>query len=227
MSMNPQPPVAYQSSPPRRANLLPSAALSVAAAAATVAGSFLPLFSGELRRGERTLVEMTITAWGFDTGEAEPTGAVATNGIPLVAGAALLVVAALLAAFSARRACPAVTLAGAAFLVGTVWTVAMQVVSLSSSFRPTGTAENDPSFSANSSIGIGFWLLACAAVLAVAAAVAAGLSVRRTRPPTVPGQGQAWYPQQGQPPQQQQPYPPTFPPGQYGGGPAQPLPPPG
>ncbi|MEU3269602.1 hypothetical protein ABZ639_02085 [Saccharomonospora sp. NPDC006951] len=170
------------------------AALCVLATALTVAGSFVPLFSGELSlRGTRQL-SIGITAWGFDTDAPAQEGGVAVNGVPLVFAALLLLVAAALVVFTARggarRGAGAVSVAGAAaFLAGTVWTVGMQAASWVDTFRPTGDAAGDSDVGVDAGLSAGMWLLIAAAVLALAGAALALLPSGKRVEPVTPRYG--------------------------------------
>ncbi|PWV80323.1 hypothetical protein SAMN05421630_109199 [Prauserella marina] len=156
---------------------LPVAVLCVLAAALTVAGSFIPLFSGELSLLGTRQLSIGITAWGFDTDAPTREGGVAVNGVPLVFAAVLLLVAAALVLFTARasgaarRGLGAASVTGAAaFLAGTVWTVGMQAASWVDTFRPTGDAAGDSDVGVDAGLSAGMWLLIAAAVLALAGA---------------------------------------------------------
>ena len=172
-------------------NRLTAAVLSFVAAVVAVAGSFVPLFSGILSFSGES-VEMSFTAWGVSlTGSeaflADP-GITGTPryGYPLVFAGIALLCAAAVAAFAAmpaatpgtHRLAGVATAVGAAFLLGTVWTIALQAVSWVDSFGPLGDSELAVDSSA--SYEAGHWLLLSAALLAVLAAVLGLLPTRRT-----------------------------------------------
>ncbi|MFC4003167.1 hypothetical protein ACFS2C_15320 [Prauserella oleivorans] len=169
-----------------------AAVLCLAAAALTVVGSFLPIFTGALTALGSTQFEMSITSWGFETDAPTQEGGVANNGVPLMIAAALLCVAAAVLLAGALRGRPdtsrvatPMTCLAAAFVAGVTVTVLMQALSWQETFRPTGTAEGNSDFSVDTSLGLGVWLFAGATVLALAAAGVA-LRPRGRREPTEP-----------------------------------------
>jgi hypothetical protein len=178
-----------------------ASALSFAAAALTFIGSFLPLYSTSLDIsglgvGASDPIVITATAWGVDvTGGPGPgfpnTSAVPVNGYPMVVACFMLIAAAVVSWFAAspgssaatRRAAVTSVGIGAAFLFGTAWTVALQVMA-----AIDGVAELT-----ESGIGVdltaayeaGHWLLLTAALLGAAATVLVLIPVRdRTWSPT-------------------------------------------
>ncbi|GAB3005456.1 hypothetical protein LWP59_03195 [Amycolatopsis acidiphila] len=170
---------------------------AVVAAVLAIVGSFLSLVSGELTYLGRPVMTLAVTGWDLDAhapaGEPTPVatpGGTAQNGIPLTIAGCLLVVAAIVGILAAPRFAPAwarsaAVLAGsvaAAFLTGTVVTVAAQVVNLSETIRPTGTAAGNAGYGAAAGPAAGFWLELVAALLAIAAAVLFALPPRRPAP---------------------------------------------
>lgn len=156
------------------------ALLCFGAAVLTLAGSFLALFTSELRFGQVATerLTITITAWDLQAeavGQPNPdVGSVPANGLPLAFAAAVLLAAAVLAILTAAapsrggigRASAVTAMAAGAFLTGTVWAVGMQELGWQDTYGPTRLPEE---LIVETSVGIGFWLL----VVAVAAAVAA------------------------------------------------------
>jgi hypothetical protein len=184
----------YPAPPPsRRALLRPTAAfLLFAAAIATLVGTFLDLFAGRIVfRGEER-VALVISAWdasATERGVPAEAGRVPTNGAPLVVAAAILLIAAVVGVLAAAapgaprvvRASGLLAPIATAFLIGTVWTVGMEVATWVSNFRPVETPVTAGSVRAESSVGNGFWLLlggAVAAVVATAAVWRAGFAGR-------------------------------------------------
>jgi len=174
-------------------NKVTAAVLSFVAAVVAIAGSFVPLFSGRLDfSGEA--IEMTFTAWRVDVTGGGPVigdpglGGVPKFGYPLVFAAIALLCAAAVATFAAlpaaspgtHRLAGGTTAVGAAFLLGTVWSVAMQAVSWVDSFGSLG--ETELGIDSSASYGAGHWLLLGAVALGLAAAVLALLPPRRPRP---------------------------------------------
>lgn len=164
------------------------AAAALAAAVLAVVGSFLPLVSGELSLIGGPAARISVTGWEVTAGGATPSaGHVAENGIPLTIAAALLGIAVLMIIAAAQRAAPAAVgfaalLAGsvaAAFLVGVLATVAVQVVNLRGTIQAADGA--------SAALGAGFWLVLAAGVLASAAVVLIALPVRGNRLPGPPG----------------------------------------
>ena len=172
------------------------ALLCAVAAGLVLVGSFVPLFLGKVQGPGGLVMTMSITGWDFHvdaSGTSLPTsrnGAVPTNGVPLALGATVLLAAALLGFIAAsrpshapsRRLAGVVAVAGAAFVAGTVSTVALQVISWFDSFRPTGLLATAPNTSADVSVGFGLWLLVGAAAGAVVAAVFAWVAPRDVAP---------------------------------------------
>jgi hypothetical protein len=148
----------------------------------------LPLFVGALS-ARTTRFTMEITAWGFNTDAPEQVGAVPVNAYPLVIATVVVFAAAIVAFVAARAsASPAnrrvagISLAlAAALAVGVTATVTPQVTSWLASFRATGVRAN-----AETSVGLGFWMLVAATVLVVAAAAHAALPMREPEIATPP-----------------------------------------
>ena len=175
-------------------NKVTAAAVLFAAAVVAIAGSFVPLFSGQLGFSGES-IDMTFTAWGVGVTGGGPFAAgdpglagMPKFGYPLVFAGIALLCAATVAAFAAQPAASpgthriaGVTAAvGAAFLLGTVWSVALQAVNWVDSFGPLG--ETELGIESSASYEAGHWLLLCAAALAVIAAVLALLPPRQPDP---------------------------------------------
>ncbi len=161
-----------------------AAVLCFAAFVLVLVSSFLPLYSGELTIGAQT-VAVTVSPWSADVSGAPDTVEVPWVGYPLAFGAIVLACA---AAGLAHAATPAAspgagrlatggTIAGAAFLTGTVWTTALLVINNVDSIVRMGSLgqglQTDASYLA------GHWLLVVAALLGLVAAVLAIVPVRR------------------------------------------------
>lgn len=156
------------------------------AAALAIVGSFLSLVSGELSSGS-TSVTLTVTGWDLiSDGRLPAPGSAPQNGYPLVVAGGFLVIAAVLGLVAAVRGMPpgARTLAvlsgsvAAAFLAGTVATVAVQAANLIDTFDPLGTPDGPAGLRVSAGLGAGFWLELSAVVLAIAAVVLAALRDR-------------------------------------------------
>ncbi|MEU6643072.1 hypothetical protein ABZ863_11025 [Saccharomonospora sp. NPDC046836] len=181
-SLGPVQPGAQPSASPRPLGVV-AAALAFIAAGLTIAGSFLPIFSGQLTVLGSTQFEMTVTSWGFTTSASDQEGGVPNNGLPLIFAALLLILAGLAAVLAirdragprARGAAVLTTAIGTAFLAGVVWTVLMQVLSLQDTLRPTGAATGNDAFQVQSAIGLGLWLFIGATLLGI---VATALALR-------------------------------------------------
>jgi hypothetical protein len=194
--------------------------LGVLAAVLVVAGSFLPQTSFEQVVDGKTESSQTISAWSrsFDV---EP-GAeaakfyehthVARYGIPLTAGAVVLLAGAALTFAGARRSvgtgvrtgARTALVAGAAGVTAAVWMLGMDVSATLSYNSEEGTVKS------HYATGTGFWLLLGGGVVALATLVLAALAGRRA-PATAPAGIPAPY---GGPYQQRsRPYP--GPPPQY------------
>ncbi|AIJ20764.1 hypothetical protein AMETH_0672 [Amycolatopsis methanolica 239] len=174
------------------------AVLALLAAAAALTGAFLPLFVGELRFNGETQLKLTVTGWDLSAEAAGPgiptstAGEPVRNGWALAGAGLLLLIAAMIGFAAARRASSpggkfAAALAGgigAGFLAATTLSIVLQAISLHESFRPAGIAEGNDGVTTADSLGVGFWLVAGATVLAiVAAALAAGRGKRAPAPP--------------------------------------------
>jgi hypothetical protein len=162
--------------------------LCVAAAVLTLVGSLQALYSTGYRYGGELGYAFTITGWGLRNdapvgfGEVGSSEAVPPNGAPLAVAALVLLVAAVLGvrtapwAGNARIAAASgpVAVIGAALLVGVVGTVGMQELGwLGAAERARAMSDipGAPELSVEASVGVGFWLLVVASVLAVAAAL--------------------------------------------------------
>ncbi|MEU0534212.1 hypothetical protein [Amycolatopsis tolypomycina] len=189
--------------------------LGVLAAALVIAGSFLPQTSFEQVVNGKTESSQTISAWSrsFAVEPSEEAKKfyeqthVARYGIPLTAGAVVLLAGAGLAFAGARRSAgPGVRagartalVAGAAGVTAAVWMLGMDVSATLSYETDEGTIKS------HYTTGIGFWLLVGGGIVALMALVSAVLAGRRA-PAAAPYQQQSRpYPA---PPQQfaQQPY---------------------
>jgi hypothetical protein len=193
----PQPQVASQPRATWHRRRLIGVAFAFAGAALLLISSFLPLFIGQLTRRGVVQFKMTVTGWGFGV-EAGPnpaspvtrTGAVAINAYPLVFAGVLLFIGTVVALLAARNAATdrgrraaVVTLAiAAAFTSGTALTVGVQAVSWTDSFQPTGGAAGNSDFAVDANLGVGFWLLLMATLLAIGAALHAALPSRQAEP---------------------------------------------
>ena len=109
------------------------AAVRSCAALLVIVGSFLPLFAGSLSSA-RTTIEVTVTPWSPEvTARTGAPGRRPHDGYPLVFAAIVLAVRRGLCWFAAHpgaragagRAAGLTTAIGAAFLVGTMWTIAL------------------------------------------------------------------------------------------------------
>ncbi|ALG13873.1 hypothetical protein [Kibdelosporangium phytohabitans] len=170
---------------------LVGALLGLVSAILLLVSPFLSLFIGTLnaRAAEFT---MTIDGWGFDSDAPQQFGAVAVNAYGLIFSAVLLFAAAIISVNGARRgATPSnrrmaavFAAVAAAFTLGVAVTVLPQLTNWIDTFRPVGLA----SARVNTSIGMGFWLMAIGTVLALAAAVIAALPTR-DREPVTPAYG--------------------------------------
>ncbi|SFW89850.1 hypothetical protein [Amycolatopsis australiensis] len=215
------PPPAPQQRPPADPGTLfrlLAGILGVLAAVLVVAGSFLPQTSFEQIVGGKTDSKQTVSAWGrsFDV---EPDDQakkfyenthVARYGIPLTAGAVVLLAGAGLAFAGSRRSAGAgvrsgartALVAGGAGVTAAVWMLGMDV-SATLSYQ-----SDDGSVKSLYATGSGFWVLLGGGVLALLAAVFAALPGRRA-PAAPPYQPQSRpYPA---PPQYAQPYPGAYP----------------
>ncbi|MEU0795864.1 hypothetical protein ABZ342_37870 [Amycolatopsis sp. NPDC005961] len=222
------PPPVQQPPPPRppadagaRFRLI-AAIVGALAAVLVLAGSFLPQTKFEQVVGGKAESSQTISAWtrSFDV-EPSPEAKkfyenthVARYGIPLSAGALVLLAGAGLAFAGARRSAgPGVRsgartalVAGGAGVAAAVWMLGMDV-SATLSYE-----SDDESLSSVYSTGIGFWILIGGGALGVVTLILATLAGRRA-PATAPA-GFSPGPYGGPYQQQQRPYP--VPPQQYG-----------
>ncbi|GAB3580677.1 hypothetical protein GCM10027445_51390 [Amycolatopsis endophytica] len=203
--------------------------LALLAAASAVTGAFLALFIGELRFRGATQLKLTVTGWDLSAEAATPGTPTTTFGEPVRngwalggAGLLLLIAAAVGLAAARRTSTPGVKFAaalltgiGAGFLAATTLSIFLQAISLNESFRPTGAAQNFADVAAIGRLGLGFWLVVGATVLAVVAAVLAASRGRRAPAPPPPQYGyDPITPRYGFPAQ------PPFPPQQQTGPPA-------
>jgi hypothetical protein len=148
---------------------VPGAVLCVLAAALTMVGAFLPLFTSTVRLGHpNSVLAVTISGWGIRAAanglpdEVPSNVGIADNGVPLVLAAALLVGVAVVRRF---------TVAASAFLAGVVLTIGLQEFAWHNSFRPTGVTATVPDLTVELTVGTGFWLLVGAVVVAGLATV--------------------------------------------------------
>src|SRR5262249_8778484 len=137
-------------------------------------------FSGSLVMRNEGGFDVTYTAWQVSSGSPLDPISPGTSGIPLVIGAVVLGFGALAALLSApasaplgmRRIARRLTAAGAAFLVGAVWTTGMQVaasVRTYNGFRDLVPFNDDVAIHALP--GTGLWLLVGAALAGLVAMV--------------------------------------------------------
>lgn len=184
----------------RRVLLRPvSALLFFAAALLTLFGSFMTLGTGTYRFQTEPMTSVTITSWEMTI--EQPGGGVTglslsssvdpvpMSGVPLMFAAVVLLAAAVLGLLAAAapgslgiaRLTGITAAIGAALLVGTAWTVGMEMLYWAESFRLTDSrVPND--FATSFTMGTGFWLLAAAVVAAVGAAVVAWRASRVSQP---------------------------------------------
>jgi hypothetical protein len=206
-----------------------AAVLAVLAAALIVVGTFLP--SAEMHHlSDGKLDETTtVTSW-HRTLDPAPEGTLAQYysashvpiyGIPLAVVGAALLAAAVVALVTARRTSGAARTTMTAAAAAAVVAAFMLAMDVQSTLSYEGADPSDtPASKSTYDIGLGFWLVAGGAVLAL---VATGLMLVRTRPfpDDTPPQGfPAPLPVQYQRP----PYRPQYPP-PYPQQPAQPPPP--
>ncbi|TDV45603.1 hypothetical protein CLV71_112275 [Actinophytocola oryzae] len=167
-----------------------------------VAGLFLPLYSGELTIdggtvGGQNSLEMTFNAWSVEYDDpsmnAAP-GEALRLGYPLVFAAVGLICAAVAcwaaanpgAGRTAGRVAGTVTAVSAAFMVGTVWTIALLVTNAVDSILLLGTLSQG--IATDAIYLVGFWFLLFATLLGLVAAVLSLLPSRRPEwvPPQAP-----------------------------------------
>lgn len=182
--------------------------LAVLAAGLIVVGTFLPTTTFvQLNDGKRG-DSIATSSWSR-TFDPEPDAEtkkfyenthVSRYGIPLTAGALVLLVGAGLAFAGRKRAGRTVLVIGAAGVAGAVWMLGMDVSATLSFDQTTGQFQSDYG------TGLGFWLLLGGGVVAVAVL---GLALLAGREPAMPRQFAA--------------YQPTVQPG-YGGPPSQQFP---
>lgn len=180
---------------PRRPWGLTAVVSSFVSAAATLAGSFAPLFTLEStgRGGRET---RTLTGWGLS---GMPTPAVAPiNGIPLTVAAAVLLVAGVTGIVAAarwstiktRRTGATLAWVAAAFAAGAVATVATQVAAWSRLYDDIMPSMVNTTMNLQSNPGYGLWLLIAAVAVSVAAALFASRNIRAAvAPPGVAAGG--------------------------------------
>ncbi|HET6704570.1 hypothetical protein [Amycolatopsis sp.] len=205
--------------------------LGVLAAALVIAGSFLPQTTFEQVVNGKTESSQTISAWSRSfavepSEEAKKFYAethVARYGIPLTAGAVVLLAGAGLAFAGARRSAgPGVRagartalVAGAAGVTAAVWMLGMDVSATLSYESDEGTIKS------HYTTGIGFWLLVGGGIVALMALVSAVFAGRQAAVATPAGPPPGPYQQQSRP----YPVPPQQYSQPYGGYPAsQPFP---
>lgn len=141
-------------------------ALVVGATALTVVGTFLPFFRTEQAVGLEPsgIAQTTLRAWRIDysfPGQGEMTSPSAPLGVPLLLASAILLAAAVLGVVT-RRPARRTTLVGAAFLAGTVCTIAAQ--GIRSLFENSGLRVSTTPLA-------GTWVLLAAVVVAAGAAL--------------------------------------------------------
>ena len=226
------PPAAPPRQPPADAGArfrLIAGIVGAVAAVLVLAGSFLPQTKFEQVVSGKTESSQTISAWtrSFDV-EPSPDAKkfyenthVARYGIPLSAGALVLLAGAGLAFAGARRSAGTgvrsgartALVAGGAGVAAAVWMLGMDVSATLSYESADGT------LTSLYSTGLGFWILLGGGALGVVTLILAALAGRRA--PAIGPSGPPPGPY-GQPYQQQRPYP--GPPQQYAGYPgAQPY----
>lgn len=171
-----------------------ASALAFASAGLALIASFLPLYSTTLTitafgNDDSDAIVATATSWGMEfTGGPGPaipeTSAVPMNGYPLVVACFVLIAAAVVSWFAATPGAPPGThrtsamsvSIGAAFLLGTVWTVALQSIATIESVAQL--SEPADGFNVTATYGVGHWLLLTAALISIAAAVLALIPAR-------------------------------------------------
>ncbi|WP_410568506.1 hypothetical protein [Amycolatopsis sp. cmx-4-61] len=220
------PPTAPPADPGALFRLL-AGVLGILAAALVITGSFLPQTSFDQVVDGKTESSQTITAWsrsfpvepGPDEKKFYDRTHVARYGIPLTAGAVVLLAGAVLAFAGRRRSAkPGVRpgartalVAGGAGVAAAVWMLGMDV-SATLSYET-----DDAAVKAHYATGAGFWLLLGGGIVALLALGAAVLGGRRAPvaapagPPPGPYQQPRPYP--GPPQQYGQPHP-GYPPSQ-------------
>jgi hypothetical protein len=188
-----------------------AAVLCFAAMVMTVVALFVPLYSGELSTdvsfGPSESIEMTYTPWAVEYDDpalnVSPVE-VPRVGYPMVFAVVILAAAACACWYAATpsaggtagRAAGVVSAIAGAFLVGTVWTIALLVTNGVDTIILFGTLSQGITTEANYLVG--YWLLLLATALGFAAAVLA----------LVPARQRVW-----QPPESPYGYAPTGPPG--------------
>lgn len=220
----PTPPLTPPAADPGALLRLFAAILGVVAALLVIAGSFLPQTSFDQVVDGKTESSQTISAWSR-TFTTEPTGEakkfydqthVARYGIPLTAGAVVLLAGAGLALAGARRtAGPGLRsgartalVAGGAGITAAVWMLGMDVSATLSYETDDGTVKS------HYATGIGFWLLLGGGVVALVTLGLAVLAGRRAPAAVAPGGPPPGpYQQQARPPYPPQP---GYPPAGYG-----------
>lgn len=171
---------------------LAAAALATLAAAATVVSTFVDLLTADLLVNGESRLKISIFSWGFDVEGGQTLGGVPIMGYPLVFAAVLLFAAASVSGLAVTasaspgttRVAALLTAVAAAFLVGVVWSLAMQLASFSETFLRNGPA--NAAVTPESSVRPGVWFLVVAVALAAAATVTALPPVRRRAPVAYP-----------------------------------------
>jgi len=188
------PVVAGRAPSPVSGTRLLGAAAALVAAVLAVVGSFLPLVSGELRYPNEAVLTFSVTGWKITSGSPGMLlRGVAQNGIPLTVAAALLAIAVLVVLVAAQRAAPPVVRSGAvagcavaaAFLIGVLATVSVQVADFVGTLGPAA----NPDVTVRETLGTGFWLEVLAGVLALAAVALTAWPARETGFRAPPGDG--------------------------------------
>lgn len=179
---------------PRRPRLLVLVVLAwVAAAALAIGGSFAPLFSESETASSSSSSDsgssFELTSWGQTVlRQGEEVDSPVQGpwlGLPIVVAAAVLLAAGLIGVGAllsgsdpGLRWSTGMAGAGAAVLLGAVWSVAMEVKSLSDQFASINTTVGRSDYyDVQSGVGKGLWLILLGAVLGIAA-VAVGLIAR-------------------------------------------------
>ena len=154
-----------------------AALLCLAAAAVAMVAMFQDLVVAENLGAGSQRFTTTITLWDarFEINgvvEPQPDNDVPVNGVPVMLAVALLLAAALLGTLArVRRIGGLVTVAAAAFLTAVVIVVGMQGLWWLQIFEPPNGGQEGVTPAFSGSFASGFWTLAAAAVLAVAATV--------------------------------------------------------
>ncbi|MCE7005750.1 hypothetical protein LWC34_23400 [Kibdelosporangium philippinense] len=171
---------------PRR---LVGALFALVSAILLLVSPFYPLFIGRLISSTANFT-MTFDGWGFETDAPARVGAIVVNAYGLIFAAVMLFVATILTFVGARiaatqgnRRVAATSMAiAAAFTLGVAVTVLPQLTNWMDTFRATGL----PGARVDTTVGLGFWMMAAGTFLALAATAIAGLPTRYREPETPP-----------------------------------------